>query len=125
MWGIGVDADQSYLGTRILTSALKKVDNGGLRTIAAGQGRQVQGGNDLLFNLKNGGVGVGKFSPRCRRDRVQTKRSIEADRYTARSSRHGQGAAPSPARRTGGRGGRPSCPHGAVRWPPARRRPSS
>ena len=26
MWGIGVDADQRYLGAHMLTSALKKVD---------------------------------------------------------------------------------------------------
>ena len=32
-WGIGVDADQSYLGAHILTSATRKVDVGVYQTI--------------------------------------------------------------------------------------------
>jgi basic membrane protein A len=33
VWGIGVDADQSFLGPHVLTSAQKKVDEGVFRTI--------------------------------------------------------------------------------------------
>ena len=43
MQGIGVDADQAYLGPQIMTSALKKIDQAVLDAIKARPGRQVQG----------------------------------------------------------------------------------
>ena len=42
-WGIGVDADQVYLGKQILTSALKKVDVGCLRHDQARRRHEVEG----------------------------------------------------------------------------------
>jgi basic membrane protein A and related proteins len=66
-WGIGVDIDQSFLGPHILTSAVKRVDTGvflAVRGVKTGKG-YVRGGN-LVFNLKNGGVSVGKISRRAR-----------------------------------------------------------
>ena len=41
VFGIGVDADQGYLGAHVLTSATKKVDVAVSKTIAAAQGRRV------------------------------------------------------------------------------------
>jgi basic membrane protein A and related proteins len=65
-WGIGVDVDQSYLGTYILTSAVKRVDNGIFLAVkGAKSGKGFKGGKDLVFNLKNGGVGLGKISPKA------------------------------------------------------------
>jgi basic membrane protein A len=66
-WGIGVDIDQSFLGQHILTSAVKRVDTGvflAVRGAKTGKG-YIRGGN-LVFNLKNGGVSVGKISKRAR-----------------------------------------------------------
>ena len=63
VWGIGVDVDQSYLGKHILTSAVKRVDLGVYRVIKAAKDGTFKGGASVLFNLKNGGVGVGKVSP--------------------------------------------------------------
>ena len=63
IWGIGVDVDQSYLGKHILTSAVKRVDNGVYLAIKGAQSGQFTGGSDLVFNLKNHGVGLGKISP--------------------------------------------------------------
>ncbi len=63
LWGIGVDVDQYNLGKRVLTSALKRVDTGVYDAIQQAQAGQFKGGSDLLFNLKNHGVGVGKISP--------------------------------------------------------------
>jgi len=63
IWGIGVDVDQSYLGKHILTSAVKRVDTGVYLAIKGAQSGQFNGGGDLTFNLKNGGVGMGKISP--------------------------------------------------------------
>ena len=64
VWGIGVDADQRYLGPHIMTSALKKVDKAveDLTTFAK-QGKLKTGG-DYLFSLKNGGMGLGSVSPK-------------------------------------------------------------
>ncbi len=61
-WGIGVDADQAYLGKHILTSAQKKVDVGVFDTIALAGTSKWKGGVDGLYNAKNGGVGYGKMS---------------------------------------------------------------
>jgi basic membrane protein A and related proteins len=61
--GIGVDADQSYLGEHILTSAEKHVDLAVRRAIASVQGGTFKGGTDVLSNVKNNGVGIGKIGP--------------------------------------------------------------
>jgi basic membrane protein A len=60
--GIGVDADQGYLGSHILTSAQKKVDVAVYDTVKAAQDGTFKGGEDQLFDLKNGGVGLGKLN---------------------------------------------------------------
>ncbi|MDX6486713.1 MAG: basic rane protein [Gaiellaceae bacterium] len=62
IWGIGVDVDQAYLGKHILTSAVKRVDRGIYLAVKGAQAGQFKGGTDLTFNLKNGGVAVGKVS---------------------------------------------------------------
>lgn len=61
-WGIGVDNDQSFLGTHILTSATKKVDLAVFRTIQETAEGKFVGGTDGVFTVKNGGVGFGKVS---------------------------------------------------------------
>jgi basic membrane protein A len=61
-WGIGVDNDQAFLGTHILTSATKKVDLAVFTTIQQTQENAFKGGTDGLFTVKNGGVGFGKVS---------------------------------------------------------------
>jgi basic membrane protein A and related proteins len=60
---IGVDADQSYLGSQIITSALKKVDVAVFNAIKAVQDGTYKGGTDSIADLKNDGVGIGKISP--------------------------------------------------------------
>jgi basic membrane protein A and related proteins len=62
IWGIGVDVDQAYLGKHILTSAVKRVDRGVYLAIKGAANGQFVGGGNLSFNLKNGGVGMGKIS---------------------------------------------------------------
>ncbi|MDA0163814.1 BMP family ABC transporter substrate-binding protein [Solirubrobacter ginsenosidimutans] len=57
--GIGVDADQAYLGAHIMTSALKKVDNAVYDEIKAVQGGTFKGGDNTIFDVKSGGVGIG------------------------------------------------------------------
>jgi basic membrane protein A and related proteins len=65
VWGIGVDADQFFLGKFMLTSALKRVDQAVYDTIKKFNANpsSVKGGVDVLYSLKNGGVGYGRLSP--------------------------------------------------------------
>lgn len=58
--GIGVDADQSFLGDHILTSAMKKIDVAVFEAIKSVQDDAFQAGTDKLFEVKNEGVDIGK-----------------------------------------------------------------
>ena len=58
--GIGVDADQGYLGDHIMTSALKKVDVAVFDGIKAAQDGSFKGGANTIFDVKSGGVGIGE-----------------------------------------------------------------
>ncbi len=62
-WGIGVDVDQYNLAKRVLTSAVKRVDNGVYQAIQQAKAGKFAGGSDLVFNLKNGGIALGKMNP--------------------------------------------------------------
>jgi basic membrane protein A len=64
VWGIGVDADQSFLGDHVLTSALKKVDEAVFRVIQSVQDGTWQGGRNLTLGLEEDGVGLGTVSGR-------------------------------------------------------------
>ena len=61
-WGIGVDADQSFLGPHILTSAQKGVDAAVFLTIQSIKDGTWKGGGNSTFGLKEDGVGLGKVS---------------------------------------------------------------
>ncbi len=60
--GIGVDADQAFLGDYVLTSALKKVDVAVFQTVQTVQDGTFTGGNDTVFDVASGGVGLGKIA---------------------------------------------------------------
>jgi basic membrane protein A and related proteins len=60
--GIGVDADQSFLGPHVLTSAQKKVDAAVFATIKSVQDGTWKGGRNAVFGLKENGVGLGTVS---------------------------------------------------------------
>ena len=62
VWGIGLDADQSYLGAHILTSGTKKVDVATYRFYASVKNGTFKGGRNFDGTLKNGLQGVGKIS---------------------------------------------------------------
>jgi basic membrane protein A and related proteins len=61
IWGIGVDADQAFLGDHILTSALKRVDVAVFSTIEFVVNGEFAGGN-TTFGLAEDGVGLGEIS---------------------------------------------------------------
>ena len=64
VWGIGVDADQFFLGQHILTSAVKRVDEAVFATIKSVQDGSWQGGRNLTFGLAEEGVALGTYSPK-------------------------------------------------------------
>ena len=64
VWGIGVDTDQSSLGPHILTSVVKRLDVAAYDTVRQLVRGTFRTGGDTLFTLRNGGVGLGKISPR-------------------------------------------------------------
>jgi len=77
VWGIGVDADQSFLGPHILTSATKKVDRAVFLTVQSVQKGTFKG-NDATFGLKIGGVGLGTISPKVPKSEVAAVARIKA-----------------------------------------------
>ena len=64
VWGIGVDADQSFLGDHVLTSAQKKVDVAVFDTIKKQADGSFEGGGVTTYGLAEDGVGLGKISPK-------------------------------------------------------------
>jgi basic membrane protein A len=64
VWGIGVDADQRYLGAHIMTSALKRVDKAVMDLTTLAKNGKLKSGIDYSFSLKNGGVSLGSVSPK-------------------------------------------------------------
>jgi len=68
VWGIGVDADQAFLGEHILTSAVKRVDVAVFKTIEAVQKGEKVGGSVTTFGLKDDGVGLGTVSSKVPQD---------------------------------------------------------
>ena len=73
--GIGVDADQSYVNTNVMTSALKKVDVAAFETAKDVQDGSFKGGTDTVFDIKSAAVGLGKVSPPVSRSRQTSRRS--------------------------------------------------
>ena len=71
VWGVGVDVDQSFLGPHILTSAVANLDVAvriALERLVAGK---LTTGGDTVFDLRNGGVGLGRISPQVPRSIVR------------------------------------------------------
>jgi basic membrane protein A and related proteins len=62
MVGIGVDADQGYLGEHVLTSALKRVDTAVFDAVKQVQDGTFKGGADTVFDLKSDGVALGELN---------------------------------------------------------------
>jgi basic membrane protein A len=62
VYGIGADADQGYLGSWVMTSALKRVDVSVYNAIKQARGKGFRGGHNDVFTAHNNGVGVGKWA---------------------------------------------------------------
>jgi basic membrane protein A len=78
IWGIGVDKDQYKDAKRVLTSGVKRVDNGVYQAVQQVSKGQFAAGSDLLFNLKNGGMSVGKINPSVPKAYIKLMNSYKA-----------------------------------------------
>jgi basic membrane protein A len=78
VWGVGVDADQGYLGTYVLTSALKRVDTAVYDAIKDAQAGHFKGGQDSVYGIDVNGVGIGKFSSKAPAGIPAKVRTVEA-----------------------------------------------
>jgi basic membrane protein A and related proteins len=78
VWGIGVDADQSFLGPHILTSAVKRVDTAVFDAIKLVVDGKYKGGN-IVFGLKDNGVAIGKISPKVPQSEIAKVNQVRAD----------------------------------------------
>ena len=80
--GIGVDADQAYLGKHVLTSALKKVDVAVFQTIQSVEQGSFEGGANTVFDVASGGVGLGEIASDVPADLVSQVNRVQ-DRIAA------------------------------------------
>ena len=76
-WGIGVDADQAYLGPHVATSALKKVDVAVFQTIQEVDAGSFNGGEDTVFDVASGAVGLGEIAPTVPREAVAEVKRVQ------------------------------------------------
>jgi len=76
IWGIGVDADQLYLGSHMLTSALKRVDNAVIDITKLAEQGKLKSQRDYLYSLKNNGVGLGTVNKKVKKSFVAKTNAI-------------------------------------------------
>jgi basic membrane protein A and related proteins len=86
VWGIGVDADQSYLGPQVLTSAMKRVDTSVFSSIQQVLAGKFAGGTNAVFSLKNNGVGLGKINSKVPKADIAKVLQIAHDISTGKIS---------------------------------------
>jgi basic membrane protein A len=77
IWGIGVDKDQYNDAKRVLTSGVKRVDNGVFQAVEQVADGKFKGGADLNFNLANGGMDVGKINPAVPQDLIDKMNELK------------------------------------------------
>ena len=77
IWGIGVDKDQYNDAKRVLTSGVKRVDNGVFQAVQQVADGKFAGGSDLNFNLANGGMSVGKINPAVPQDLIDKMNALK------------------------------------------------
>jgi len=76
IWGIGVDADQLYLGPHMMTSALKRVNVAVADLTRQAYAGNLKTGGDYVYSLKNNGVGLGSVSPKVSKAFVAKTKAI-------------------------------------------------
>ena len=77
VWGIGSETDESVLGPFILTSATKATGSAVFDVIRSLRRGSFKGG-DISLGLREGGVGLGKLSPRVPASLVRQVEAVRA-----------------------------------------------
>ena len=108
LWGIGVDSDEYNDAKRVLTSATKHTDTGVYDTVTQAAAGKFQGGTDLVFNLKNNGVGVGQDQPVRPEGVDHADEQLQGEDH--RRDAEGPDRASRAAQNTGSARGRAVCP---------------
>jgi basic membrane protein A len=62
IWGVGTDADLSYLGPYVLASAIDRVDQAVFLAIAAVRSGTFAGGRDVVFGIAQNATGIAGIS---------------------------------------------------------------
>lgn len=94
VWGIGVDADQSFLGPHILTSVTKDFEAGFVVLFRRLNAGRLRTGGDTVLTLSHGAVGLGKISRRVPAPLLAELERLE--RRIARGALRVPGAFPDP-----------------------------
>jgi basic membrane protein A len=76
IWGIGVDADQLYLGPHMMTSALKGVDQAVEDLTKLAYAGNLATERNYFYNLRNNGVGLGSVSRKISKSIVAKTKAI-------------------------------------------------
>jgi basic membrane protein A and related proteins len=76
IWGIGVDADQLYLGSFMMTSALKTVDKAVSDLTKLAYAGNLATQRDYNYNLRNNGVGLGTVNPKISKAFVTKTKAV-------------------------------------------------
>jgi basic membrane protein A len=76
IWGIGVDADQLYLGSHMMTSALKRVDQAVQDLTKLAYAGNLATERNYNYNLRNNGVGLGSVSKKISKAIVVKTKAI-------------------------------------------------
>jgi basic membrane protein A and related proteins len=87
VWGIGVDADQSFLGDHVLTSAIKRVDEAVFQTIQSAVDGSWEGGTNRVFGLADDGVGLGTISPKVAQEDLDAVEDVHGKIVSGEISR--------------------------------------
>lgn len=85
-WGIGVDVNQNYLNKRMLTSAMKRVDQAVLLTTKEFKANpsNFKGGFDAIFNVKNNGIGFAPINAKAPKRALILKKVKAIEKLIAR-----------------------------------------
>ncbi len=64
IFGIGFGSDQGSLGPHVMTSVLERSDVAVEAAVRSARSGHVSGGRNVVFDARNGGVALGRWSPR-------------------------------------------------------------
>lgn len=77
VWAVGVDSDQSFLGTHVLTSVLKRYEAAFADVFNRVKAGTLRTGRDTTLTIRDGAAGLGRISPDVPRPLVVQLQRLE------------------------------------------------